>query len=345
MVNLFRREERKPAYLDRTEPSSRSSVAVVVNEHRKGSVENQNARPEDLIPPSRLQHSTNAMETALSTDWSATLGAPTGVTDDRSDASPREAEIESTLPSQDSYADATAVPTPSAHRPPKDTLLRSPKNGLAKIFAPPVAGATPRSSNTRGKDTAAATGYVRMDDNKHKQRKGTLMHDKDGILRTGSKTWWSAVRSRISGKTSTHASTAVASTATEPLHKPPTRKTSLSVSTEPSETDEPDPADISFLTRMGVFLCSSAIIYMILFVGMAAGLTYGTMNQLRFFSNIDWDEQISVAFIGTSYLFVNDVPRLLETMGGGQVIQDSCLRSGGSLVSGCRFDSASTNYS
>lgn len=94
---------------------------------------------------------------------------------------------------------------------------------------------------------------------------------------------------------------------------------------------ETDHANVSCLTRMGLFLCSSAALYTLVFIGMAAGLTYGTMNQV--FSNIDWGEQITVAFVGTSYLFVNDVPRLMEAVSGGQIIQDSCLRSGGSLVS------------
>lgn len=42
---------------------------------------------------------------------------------------------------------------------------------------------------------------------------------------------------------------------------------------------------------------------------------------------------VSVAFIGNSYLFMNDVPRLMETLSSGKIRQDSCIHPSGTLVS------------
>jgi hypothetical protein len=39
-----------------------------------------------------------------------------------------------------------------------------------------------------------------------------------------------------------------------------------------------------------------------------------------------------VAFIGNSYFFVNDLPRLMEAVTGGHISQDSCLHGSGSLL-------------
>ena len=278
-----------------------------------------NDRLENLVPPSSLYNAHDA-EGVRSADWAVSLEAPTGVTDDRSET------MESTIASLDSFEDqmptGTALPTKttSTALATKGALLRSPNNGPTKIFTPPHGAATPRSSNQRAKE---ASSYFIMDDKADQKQRHLFQSTKesDGIFRNGPQGWWESLRNRVYGpaKTSTDL---------------PTRKVirPTQVSTNKNGDFDPDPADVSFLTRMGVFLCSSALIYIILFVGMAAGFTYGTMNQLLFFSNINWDEQITVAFVGTSYLFVNDIPRLLEAISGGQVIQDSCLRSGGSLV-------------
>jgi len=40
----------------------------------------------------------------------------------------------------------------------------------------------------------------------------------------------------------------------------------------------------------------------------------------------------NVAFIGNSYLFVNDIPRLMEAVTGGHMHQDSCIHGSGSLL-------------
>jgi hypothetical protein len=41
---------------------------------------------------------------------------------------------------------------------------------------------------------------------------------------------------------------------------------------------------------------------------------------------------VNVAFIGNSYFFVNDLPRLMEAVTGGHMYQDSCLHGSGSLL-------------
>ncbi|CAB9511041.1 expressed unknown protein [Seminavis robusta] len=46
---------------------------------------------------------------------------------------------------------------------------------------------------------------------------------------------------------------------------------------------------------------------------------------------VDWTEEKSVAFIGNSYFFVNDVPRLVNKISGGRVHQGSCVNPGASL--------------
>jgi len=87
-----------------------------------------------------------------------------------------------------------------------------------------------------------------------------------------------------------------------------------------------------FLRRVGAFVCSSGFIYMAMFFSMAAGLTYGAIKEYDLFNKIDWDEELLVAFAGSSYLFVNDIPRVMEAISDGQIVQDSCLHAGGSLA-------------
>jgi hypothetical protein len=43
------------------------------------------------------------------------------------------------------------------------------------------------------------------------------------------------------------------------------------------------------------------------------------------------DHDIKVAFVGNSYVFVNDLPRLMETISDGRITQDSCLHGSGSI--------------
>jgi hypothetical protein len=56
---------------------------------------------------------------------------------------------------------------------------------------------------------------------------------------------------------------------------------------------------------------------------VAYGLIAGATNHKK---------ELNVAFIGNSYFFVNDLPRLMETISGGMIFQDSCLHGSGSFL-------------
>lgn len=91
----------------------------------------------------------------------------------------------------------------------------------------------------------------------------------------------------------------------------------------------------SGLEKMRVILFRSGLIYFLVFLVTAASMVYGVSdkfgNAVNPFRNIDWDKEISVAFIGNAYFFVNDIPRLLEAVSTGHVYQNSVLHAGGSL--------------
>jgi hypothetical protein len=88
------------------------------------------------------------------------------------------------------------------------------------------------------------------------------------------------------------------------------------------------------LQRVRSFLMGSGLCYFLIFLTTVSGMVYYTTD--RFDSNpflrIDWDEELTVAFVGNAYFFVNDVPRLLRTLSEGRVHQNSCLHAGGSLA-------------
>jgi hypothetical protein len=65
--------------------------------------------------------------------------------------------------------------------------------------------------------------------------------------------------------------------------------------------------------------------------GVAGAIRHVIALVSSVFSGIDWDQDLNVAFIGNSYLFVNDIPRLMETISDGHIFQDSCIHAGGSL--------------
>ena len=45
-----------------------------------------------------------------------------------------------------------------------------------------------------------------------------------------------------------------------------------------------------------------------------------------------YDRRYNVAFVGNSNIFVNDLPRLMESLSNGNIFQDSCLHAGGSML-------------
>lgn len=46
---------------------------------------------------------------------------------------------------------------------------------------------------------------------------------------------------------------------------------------------------------------------------------------------VNWKTEYNVAFIGNSYMYVNDVPRLMEAVSEGHIKQNSCINTAGSL--------------
>lgn len=95
-------------------------------------------------------------------------------------------------------------------------------------------------------------------------------------------------------------------------------------------------------------LIVSGILYFMIFLITSIGLIYGFATRfnwpyiasswkrtfLQFLYHhhlIRWDKNLSIAFIGSSYLFANDVPRLMETLSEYHIRQQSCIHAGGSL--------------
>jgi hypothetical protein len=110
-------------------------------------------------------------------------------------------------------------------------------------------------------------------------------------------------------------------------------------SDEGNEIPSKVPATDPTMARIRLFLCSSSFLYGVIFFGMASGLLYGVLSD-SYYSyslsdvdlSIDWDEELNVAFIGNSYFFINDIPRVMETISDYHIYQESVIHSsGGSL--------------
>jgi len=88
------------------------------------------------------------------------------------------------------------------------------------------------------------------------------------------------------------------------------------------------------LEQLRILLARSGLVYFLVFLVTAASMVYGVSDQFGkawFQRRIDWDQELNVAFIGNAYLFINDIPRLLEVLSTGHVYQNSVLHAGGSL--------------
>lgn len=71
----------------------------------------------------------------------------------------------------------------------------------------------------------------------------------------------------------------------------------------------------------------AGLVYFVIFFITVSGLVYGMTDTFRS-THIDWDVTYNVGFLGNAYLFVNDVPRLLEAISTGHVYQNSVLHFG-----------------
>lgn len=93
------------------------------------------------------------------------------------------------------------------------------------------------------------------------------------------------------------------------------------------------------VSKLKQLVCTSSFLYAIMFVAMASGMLYGVLSNSRLSYSIsdvditiDWDEELNVAFVGNSYLFINDVPRIMEAISENHIHQESVIHSsGGSL--------------
>lgn len=91
--------------------------------------------------------------------------------------------------------------------------------------------------------------------------------------------------------------------------------------------------------RFSACMCHTWLAYLFIFAGMASGLAYGVYaNRYRItdldLKAIDWSEELRVAFLGNAYLFVNDVPRIMEAISDGHIYQDSVIHSSAGSLAG-----------
>jgi uncharacterized protein YcfL len=77
------------------------------------------------------------------------------------------------------------------------------------------------------------------------------------------------------------------------------------------------------LVKVGAVLAALASV-----VAVAFMLPHNRMGKV-----VSYETNITVAFVGSSLLFVNDIPRLVEAISGQHVVQNSCLHARGSLSS------------
>jgi hypothetical protein len=85
------------------------------------------------------------------------------------------------------------------------------------------------------------------------------------------------------------------------------------------------------------YFVRTGLIYALIVMFTALCMLYGLSDQLSYNMNRHRHHKsremtnIQVAFIGNAYFFVNDIPRLLESISQGYIYQNSCLHAGGSL--------------
>jgi hypothetical protein len=87
----------------------------------------------------------------------------------------------------------------------------------------------------------------------------------------------------------------------------------------------------AIVKQVFAIMTSAGVLYSVTFGFMAFAMVYGVLRRAGLFTGIKWDQEYNVAFIGNSYLFVNDIPRLMEAVSEGHIYQDSCIHAGGSL--------------
>lgn len=96
---------------------------------------------------------------------------------------------------------------------------------------------------------------------------------------------------------------------------------------------------LGMMYRIGMW-CSGPSVLVVIFLFSAFGLIYGASSEFGYhlslrhlFERVDWEREVSVAFIGNAYLFVNDVPRIMQAISKYHIHQNSVIHPGGSLGS------------
>lgn len=132
------------------------------------------------------------------------------------------------------------------------------------------------------------------------------------------------------------------------LHKKPKQKTidDVPVTARKYRRDHPDLLLPGNVPQVGFTACLAAIPLWVKFLAVgavAAAALAGLTTQLKetmlgehYFdwqeeNFVDWSEEKSLAFIGNSYMFVNDVPRLMQKISRGKIHQNSCINPSASL--------------
>ena len=107
-------------------------------------------------------------------------------------------------------------------------------------------------------------------------------------------------------------------------------------STNPNEIDTKIPNKHTCYVKFQYYFVRTGLIYALIVIFTAASMLYGLSDQLSYMNRHRHHTSkeitnIQVAFIGNAYFFVNDIPRLLESISQGFIYQNSCLHAGGSL--------------
>ena len=82
---------------------------------------------------------------------------------------------------------------------------------------------------------------------------------------------------------------------------------------------------------------STGVAHVVLFTAMALGLVYGVYANRYKITDVDllvdWSLELNVAFVGNAYLFVNDIPRVMEAISDNHIRQQSVIHAtAGSLA-------------
>eukprot|EP00339_Tiarina_fusa_P001546 CAMPEP_0117001366 /NCGR_PEP_ID=MMETSP0472-20121206/3392_1 /TAXON_ID=693140 ORGANISM="Tiarina fusus, Strain LIS" /NCGR_SAMPLE_ID=MMETSP0472 /ASSEMBLY_ACC=CAM_ASM_000603 /LENGTH=519 /DNA_ID=CAMNT_0004701355 /DNA_START=107 /DNA_END=1666 /DNA_ORIENTATION=+ len=95
--------------------------------------------------------------------------------------------------------------------------------------------------------------------------------------------------------------------------------------------EEPSKLDMAMLrAKVAIFTCCGIppiVKYFVVGAVVSGAIIFGLMRAVAAAS-----PQRNVAIIGNSYFFVNDLPRLMESISDGHIYQDSCLHGSGSLL-------------